>query len=111
MEVLTQITVDDIVRAGNCRRGVREIADEYFPGLTVVSVEAALQLLPDEHQRSVVAAAGLVGDGAGYGAGDGDGDGVGAGYGDGVGAGDGYGYGYGDVAGYGAGDGDVDGYG
>jgi len=119
----TAFTVDDFVRAGACRSGVREFAENHFPGETAVSREQLIDAIGcdgDGHIESLLMMSGYgsgygcsSGDGDGYGSGSGSGYGSGDGDGDGYGSGSGYGYGdgYGCSYGSGYGDGDGDGYG
>lgn len=90
MERLTEITADDVIRAGACVSGVYEVLERFHPKIAAsIEVSYLLSLLKTGEKKYVIAAAMLDGDG------DGDGYGYGYGYGDGNGNGYGYGYGYG----------------
>ena len=101
VQPIALLTVDDMVRGGACREGVREWMDD--SSIDASAIDPSSPLLDSYAISYVEKAARLSGYGSGYGYG--SGSGYGDGYGDGYGSGYGYGYGdgYGSVSGYGSG--------
>ena len=99
------VTIDDMVRGGACREGVRDWMNDHGVIATAIDPVSPIVKSDEEANKYLSDASRLSGYGDGYGSGYGYGDSYGDGYGSGsgygYGSGDGYGYGYG----YGSGDG------
>ena len=89
-DLLTHVTVDDVIRAGACAKETARVAEGVAPGETLVCVDDVWEKLDAEEELPhLMRAAGRSGSGSGDGYGDGYGSGDG--YGDGSGYGSGYG--------------------